>query len=413
MRFKPWRYLVGQVAIIVRGRAVERFMNLAVRRGVILWDVTRIAPDAIRARTRLGRLAALRHIARRTGSRLQFDERVGLPFWLARLRRRKGLVVGATFFFVALFTLGSFCWFVDVSGHERIPEARIREAARQAGLYPGVPRWRCDPTRVERALYEKVPGLAWIGVEVRGTRAHIKVVEKKLPAAEKSGPTNVVARKAGLVKEILVLSGQAAVRVGATVEPGQVLIAGRIDPPAPPAGTGQADTGKARPQVQPRYVRAMGMVRARVWYEAVGSAPLVEHKERLTGRRTQSIVIRVGTREMQVKGPAGSPYAHCRVESTTARVPGWRNLALPVEVIRTEYAEVEPYRLVRTPDEAVRLARAAALKEISGRLPAAAKILARRAEVLPSGKRRDVLRVRVIVETLEDIGTERPLKHKG
>ncbi len=411
MRFRPWRYLFGQVAIIVRGRAVERFMNLAVRRGVILWDVARIAPDAVRARTRLSGLRNLRHIARRTESRLEFRERVGLPFWLARLRRRKGLVAGVTFFFVALFTLASFCWFVEVSGNERIPEARIREVARQAGLYPGAPRWRCDPALVERTLYQKVPQLAWAGVELRGTRAHIMVVEKKLPAAGKSGPTDVVARKAGLVKEILVLSGQAAVKVGATVEPGQVLIAGRVDPPPPPGGQQEVDAGKA-PRGKPRYVRARGMVRARVWYEAVGTVPLVEQGERLTGRRTRSVVIRVGTREVRLKGPAAAPYPRCRVKRTTARLPGWRNLALPVEVITTEYAEVKPYRLVRTLDEAVRLAGAAALKKVSGRLPPEAKILARRTEVLPLTNKRDVLQVRVVVETLEDIGIERPLKPK-
>ena len=411
MRFKPWRYLFGQVAIIVRGRAVERFLNLAVRRGVILWDVVRIAPDAIRARTRLNGLRNLRHIARRTGSRLEFRERTGLPFWLARLRRRKGLVAGVAFFFVALFTLASFCWFVEISGNERIPDARIREVARQAGLYPGAPRWRCDPALVERTLYQKVPELAWAGVELRGTRAHIKVVEKKLPAPRKSGPTNVVARKAGLVKEILVLSGQAAVQVGATVEPGQVLITGRIDPPAPPAGQQGVDAEKV-PRGKPRYVRARGMVRARVWYGAVGTAPLVEEGERPTGRRTRSVVIRVGTREVRLKGPAASPYPRCRVESTTARLPGWRNLALPVEVITTEYAEVKPYRLVRTHDEAVRLAGAEALKKVSKHLPADAKILVRRTEVLPLTGKRDVLRVRVVVETLEDIGAERPLQRE-
>lgn len=409
MRVKIRRYLFGQVAIIVRGRAVEKFMNMAVRRGILLWDVTRIAPDAIRARTRLHGLRALRHIARRTGSRLEFRERVGLPFWLARLRRRQGLIVGTVFFFAALAFLSSFCWFVEVDGNTRVPEERILEAARAAGLHPGIPRWRCNPGRVERALCAKLPELAWAGVELRGTRAYIRVVEKKLPAAGPRGPTNVVARKAGLIKEILVLSGQAAVQVGATVEPGEVLISGRVEVPVPPdrqAGT----AAKEPPPTRLRFVRAQGIVRARVWYEAQGRAPMVEQGVRPTGRHTRSVVLRIGTRAVRVRGPASSPYPRCRTETRTVRLPDWRNLALPVEVVITEYIEERPYRLVRTRPEAVRLAREAAVKKLSGRLPAAAKIVEQRVEVLPPGKNRHELRVRVIVETLEDIGVERPLK---
>lgn len=225
-------------------------------------------------------------------------ERAGLPFLAARLRRRKGLALGLVFFLVALFTLSSFCWLVDVTGNTRVPEDRIKEVARQAGLYPGVPRWRCDPGRVEQALYEKVPGLAWVGVELRGTRAHIKVVEKKLPAADNTGP-------------------------------------------------------------------------------------------------------------------AAPPYARYRAQTRTTRLPGWRNLTLPVEVIATEYAEIRPYRVLRSREEAVRLARATAWQKLARRLPAAARILEQRVEVLPPARNRQELRVRVVVETLEDIGVQIPLKNTG
>lgn len=413
MGVRFWRRLFGQVGIIIRGRAAEKFLNTAVRHGIILWDVTRIAPDAIRARTRLRGLRTLRHIARRTGSRLEFVERAGLPFLAARLRRRKGVALGLVFFLVALFTLSSFCWLVDVTGNARVPEDRIKEVARQAGLYPGVPRWRCDPGRVEQALYEEVPGLAWVRVELRGARAHIKVVEKKLPAADNRGPANVVARKAGLIKEILVLSGQAAVGVGATVEPGQVLIAGRIGPPAPASQPGGADEKEVRPLTRPRYVRARGIVRARVWYEAYGTVPMVEQGERPTGRRTRSVVLRVVTRTVRVTGPAAPPYARYRAQTRTTRLPGWRNLTLPVEVITTEYAEIRPYRVVRSREEAVRLARATAWQKLARRLPAEARVLEQRLEVLPPARNRQELRVRVVVETLEDIGVQIPLKNTG
>lgn len=104
---------------------------------------------------------------------------------------------------------------------------------------------------MEHHLKERFPAIAWVGVEVKGAKATVRVAEKKLPVPGYTNPAHVVARKAGLIRELLVLEGQPLVREGDTVLPGQVLISGEVVP----GDEGESGIARGRP----RYTRARGM----------------------------------------------------------------------------------------------------------------------------------------------------------
>jgi similar to stage IV sporulation protein len=387
--------------LIVEGRALERFLNMAVSRRVKFWDVSYLSKDRIILKVRLGAVGSLRHIARRTACRFRVRERTGLPFLMWRVRRRKALYGGALLFFVNVCFLSSFVWTVEVNGTIHTDPAAIRETASVAGLRIGTPRWRVRERDIEQAIREQFPGLAWVGVDVKGSKAQIKVVEKKLPDAVSDSPAHVVAGKAGLVKELLVLSGQPVVREGDTVSPGQILISGEIVP----GGEGESGVVPG----SPRYTRARGIVRARVWYQGYGEAPLLERGER-TGKTTRSVTVVIGNHRLRIIGPSHSPYPCFRTTMEVKTPVQWRSFRAPVEIITTGYTELIPFEIRRSQSEARRLAEKQARDLVRSLRPEQGLVVREDVEEIRTGRPEGIVRVRLRVELLEDIGVVKQFK---
>ncbi|HBX22840.1 MAG TPA: sporulation protein YqfD [Desulfotomaculum sp.] len=411
--FRILSRLGGYVTITLPEGCLEKFVNLAVSRGVFLWDITGIGTGRVAMKVRLSGVQALRHVARMTSCRFKIVERQGLPFFVSRMKRRRAMTAGALIFVAALYVLSSFVWFIEVTGNKLVTDQAVEQVARQAGLKLGVPRWTLDVTTLEETILDQVPGLSWVGVYVEGTRVYIKVVEKKLPPPDETGhPVDVVAIKDGLVKQILVLSGHPEVKEGDTVTSGQVLISAAIPPPVTDEEKETPDGNREdalEPEVQQplRYVHARGIVRARVWYEGVADMRLVENGAEITGHETTRFGIKFGSKEIILIGPRKIPFEHYAVHVEGKRAPVWRNIDVPVELLTVRYYEENPYTKSYTRDEARRLAGRKALDSIRGQLPEGAKIVDERleeVETLDSG----TVRVRAVVETLEDIGIDQP-----
>lgn len=405
-------YLAGYVTVLVHGERPEKFINMAVGRRIFIWNVNRIGDDEVLLQARLSAVKLLRHVARQTGCRFDVRKREGVPFILARFRRRKALVIGCLFFLIAFYFLSSFIWFVEVRGNKNVAAADVLRVAGEAGLERGVPRWQVNIGAVEKSIQQQLPAVSWVGIEIKGTMASIEVVEKTLVKEKFSGPAHVVAKKAGLVEEILVLQGNPAVKEGDTVVEGQVLISGIVPPPEKPVGEkafpGQKEEQK--PLLPPAHVCAKGIVRAHLWYEGYGEAQLVEKGRRPTGRVITNVCMKIGGREIILTGPRNISFVFYNKESFVKRIPSWRNLNLPVEFITLKYHEIENYTLNRSREEARLLAAKKALAGVEKQLPAGAIILNKKVEELIVGQSESLVRVRAFVGTREEIGTARSFK---
>lgn len=408
--FKLMSFFVGYVVIKATGKAPEKFVNMAASRGICLWDIARAGEDAVFISVRLPAVKPLRHIARRTGCRYCVQARRGLPFLLARMRRRQALALGFVFFVGAMYFLASFVWFIEVRGNERLTAAEVLDAAAGAGLVRGMPKWQIRAEQVEAGLQERLPLLAWTGVYFQGTKVTIEVAERALPAEEDRRPAHVVAAKAGVIKEVLVVDGNPLVREGDTVAPGQVLISGAIPPLlAAPSADQKPETA---PQVlRPAYyVHARGIVRARVWYEDYGEAQLVETGYRPTGRSEKRHILKYYGRETVLFPRRDISFDCYEVATSTKKLPGWRNLDLPVELITEKYLELAAYREERGRQEAGRIAGEAAVAGIMRQLPGDAVVQGRWLEDVSAGSGDQTIRIKAVFETVEDIGVDRLVK---
>lgn len=415
MLFKILAYIGGYVTIIVPEVCLEKFINMAATRGIYFWGIRNAGKNGVEMKVRLSSVHALRHVARMTRCRFQIMERAGLPFVFSKLRKRKALLGGALFFVILLYMLSSFVWFMEVNGNSSIKEEDIFNVARKAGLYRGVLKWSLNTAQVEKTVLEQVPGLSWVGVYVEGTRVRIKVVEKVLPPdKDQKQPIDLVAVKSGLVKQILVLKGNPLVKEGDTVEPGQVLISAAIPPPETEEKNDAADETDEesidnKEQTEPlKYVRARGIVRARVWYEDYEEMRLLHKGVNPTGQEITKLCINFKSKEIILMGPQEVPYDSYSTHKLSKTIPSWRNINIPVEFISVKYKEEVPFTKRYNKSEARRIAGERALANIRSAMPEDAKIISKKVQEIETNEPEDIVRVKVLVETLEDISKEKP-----
>lgn len=403
--FKMMACLQGCLVIHVTGESPERFVNMAASRGIYLWDVERLKNGTFILKVHLKAAKPLRHIARRTRCRFRIHRREGLPFYLGKLRRRKALALGAFLFLIALYSLSSFIWFIEVRGNEKLDAPRVLQAAAEAGLRRGALKWNIDPGRVENKIVEQLPLVSWSGVYIKGTKATIEVAERIVPAEEDNQPTHIIAKKTGVIKEVLVLNGLQAVKEGDAVSRGQVLISGVI-PPAEEPLAGDPGKKQAAPPKPSRYVHAMGIARARVWYEGYSEVYLAETGQRPTGREETRVSIKFKGKEIILSGSPNVPFEQYETKTFISRTPQWRNLTLPVELITVKYFELADYKEERSRAAARGAAEERAYAKAAGGIPADARIQERWVEEIATSDSDKLVRVKVVIETVEDIGEE-------
>lgn len=406
MQLQQWPdYWKGYVIIIVEGKAPEKFINLSVVQGIRLWDIVPLGKERFMAKVAVSQVKPLRAVARITRTRFRIKQKVGVPFALRRLQRHKAFITGGLLFIALLYWLSSMIWFIDYSSPEELQDLdpqEVLDVAYELGLKPGVFKHSLDLKEIEKTLEVRIPRLAWAGIEIRGTRAVIRIVEKRLPRDDllEHQPGHLVASKEGVISELLVIDGRPVVQVGDTVTGGQILISGIV--------TGDYATNTENSATgQPRLVRARGVVRARVWYEGRGEAPLVETGERATGREVTTVKLVILDREIILKGPSKPSFTHFHQKETSHKLVPWRNWQVPVELLTTTYFEVEPFRREIGAQQAQAMALKKAMKELQRQLPVNHRILHQREKVEEGTD--GIVRVKVTVETVEEIAQFQPL----
>lgn len=392
-----WSHLKGYVIIRVTGRAVEDFINEAYTSGVELWNLVRIDERSVLGNVYLHDLPEIGKILKRTDCQGRIERKTGLPFLIMKLARRKGFVIGAILFSVTLYALSSFVWFVNVTGCDKMSPDSILGFAAKQGVKAGALRREIDSTSLGKAILSEFEGLAWVGVNIKGTTVSIEVAEKTLPQV-KSGITHIVAGEDALVTNMIVLAGEPLVNEGDTVARGQVLITGVI---VSPHGYEGKDSNKRR------IINAKGVVMGRVWRTYQGILELVHEFETETGRVEKARCLSLGSYELHI-GPERAPFETYSEQKTVyeiPRLPGTR-IRPEIRLTATTYRETERFVEISDREEALENLKEEAFTHVKSRVPRGAKILDEREELKYSSEERKWVYT-LTIETLEDIAEER------
>ncbi len=224
------RYCRGTLQFTAAGPYPERFLNLCSGGGVGLWNTRRTAEGVTACCAQCHR-SRLEYYAQKSGCRLETVRCTGMKSTARRYRRRTGLWVGAALLAAGLLVMGRFVWRVEIRGTEQLDPAVITAALAEYGVHPGVLAGKIDARTVERRMQIRFAEIAWITVNVEGSRVTAILEEAVPPPAvvEDGIPTNLIAGETGFITRVEVQNGNAVVKPGDSVLAGDLLVSGIMD----------------------------------------------------------------------------------------------------------------------------------------------------------------------------------------
>ncbi|MGE5474508.1 MAG: sporulation protein YqfD [Ignavibacteriales bacterium] len=385
---KLWNYIRGYVIILVEGYFPEKFINICISRGIFLWDVTREKSCIMRMKVGIGAFKKIHLVARKTSCRVKIISKKGLPFVFYKYRKRKTFVAGCAIFLLMIYTLSSFVWSIDIVGNKTIPKEKLLEKLKVIGLRTGICRYYVNKEEICNKMMIQVNQLAWISIDLSGTRAIVEVAERKMPPkfVEKDIPCNISADKDGIIKSIFVKAGTPLVEPGSTVKKGDMLVSGIV-------------TGIDKIS---RFVHAQADIKARIWYEVIENVPLTNIKEVKTGRVRNLYKLRFISSEFALNGKK-YPFksAACTTEEKLLSIG--KNYIFPIGIVITKCEETVYVKESITPEKARQIGIKRAWEKINSQLEAKTNIINKKEY---SFRYPNYMRTRVLVETVEVIGIE-------
>ena len=319
--------LRGSVRLEVEGAFPERFLNLCAQRAILFWNVEWMEATRLRLTvTRRGSRQAAA-LGERTLCTVTPAGRSGMPYFLARFRKRYAFWVGMGLSMAAVCVLSSFILTIQVKGNTDVSTAQILTELRRQGLSIGTFGPGLDERTVGNKVLLQLPQLSWISINLYGTRAEVLVREAVEPPelvdAQEYG--SVVARASGIVTRVEALTGEAVVKVGDTVLEGETLISGTVHLEGP----AYSDT----PEIGQIQVRASGRVYARTWRTMAAQLPLEAQVKRYTGEETNLWSVTALGRRTDFFGKGGISFdRYDKISRTwTLTLPGGEEMPLAVQ----------------------------------------------------------------------------------
>ena len=225
MVLKIIRWLRGYIVFEMSGRFPERFLNLINRRGIRHWDFIP-AENGYTGRMFLSDYMKIRPTARNASVRLRSVGRVGLPFFIKKYKRRKGLFFGAVLAVIILCVMSLFVWDINVAGAEGLSRTELYDAFESCGFRVGMLKSQLNAEAVERQVELKLPEVRWLSVNALNNVATVEIKQqsKRPEMTKRAYPCNIKASDDGVITDITVSSGTCEVKRGYAVAKNQLLV---------------------------------------------------------------------------------------------------------------------------------------------------------------------------------------------
>nr|WP_239559101.1 sporulation protein YqfD [Sporohalobacter salinus] len=399
----------GYVIIRIEGYGKEKLINFLMRSDFRIWKVKH-KRDHFEARLKMKDFKEIRPYVKRADCQVRIKSKHGFPYWLKKLKFRKSLFIGSIVAVIVLYLLSSFIWLVDIHGLSDLSEEEIMNLLKDSGFEYGMLKHKVDVKGLEDTL-EDHRKVVWADIELQGTKLDVEVVEKVLVEDKDRANkvVDVVAKKAGLVEEVIVLKGESVVKEGELVQPGEKLISG-IRKYYPQVPSQEELSEEERQKLEPKVEKmvANGIVKAKVWYRSYAETRLIDYHKQQTDEVVDSVSIKYGNLEFNIYGPDRPPFAQFKVEKMVKSLPSWRNIDFPIELIRRRYIKVKEFKEKQNLTEAKQLAKRKALQKVLDEIDEEAVVINKEFEIISENQEvNNIIRVKALVTTKEDIALQK------
>lgn len=395
MLLNLWNYIRGYVIIEITGFSVERFINMAVHRGVYIWDLKHYNNRVI-MKVSIKGFKLLKSYAKKTKCKLKITHKVGAPFFFFRYRKRKILVSGVAFFILIIYFLSSFIWLIEFEGYDRIDYNELLDFAAENGLKVGAFKHSIDKRELEQLIIFNFKEISFINIEIKGTRALIKLTEiiPETEIVDRTTPSNIIAMKDGLIESIYTSAGTPIVQAGDIVSQGDILVTGELE-------LRNDETGVIK-----HYVRSIADIKARLYYTINFHVPDTRVENHYTGNKRRSIRLNIMGRNINFI-PFFNKYRYYNKNTSSRQLYLGRNYPLPIIILTDTYKEYIPITIELSQKEIEELAYKIIIQKILQEFDFDVDIIDK---VIEYEEVEGGLSVEALIITLENIGIDTPIE---
>lgn len=213
-------HILGYVNIVIEGYFIERFINICISKKIFLWNMKREKSSILFANVRISDFKRIKKIAKDTKCKVKITAKKGVPFFLHRYKKRKLFAIFLILIVLSILTLSQFIWNIDIVGTQQISKEELASQLEEIGLTVGKSKNKIPTKEIINKIRMQREDLAWIGIEVKGTNAIVKVVEaeQKPEIIDEKEYCNIVANKEGIITSIKAVNGTPLVKEGDVVK---------------------------------------------------------------------------------------------------------------------------------------------------------------------------------------------------
>ncbi|MFT9488119.1 MAG: sporulation protein YqfD [Tepidibacillus sp.] len=394
MNVRGLKWTRGYVVCSLKGKHIELFINMTIKKQLKIWNIKIVNDSQAVFSISLEDFFKLKPILQKTYTRIHILRKVGLPFQLAKLNKRKGIATGFLLFFLMIYLLSSMVWTIEIEGNQTMTDEEIFQAIEKLGIHRGMFKFQLpEDTLIQEQLGSNLEQASWIGVKLKGTHLLITIMEKVKPDEKPLvGPRHIISSKNAVIYRILAEKGIPQVKVNDRVKKGDLLISGIV--------------GNVENQEAQELVAAEGEVLGVVWYESTVTIPLKQEWKEYTGNRVERKYLMLGNRVLRVKGAKEIPFSQSQKQYDLKQI-SWKNYVLPIGFLDETILEYHNQQRVLSVSEAIKLAKNQARQDLRTKIDEDSNFKSEK--VLHQSTENGKVTVKILFEVLENIATTQPI----
>ena len=330
-------YIIGYLVIEIEGYYIERFINICKNKKIAIWNLKRKDEIKLSFRARIQDFREIIKIAKKTKCKLKIKSKKGIPFIFQKYKKRKVFIFLLIIFISLIILSSNFVWNVEIQVEDNQVIENIEEDLKNSGLEVGKLKSKINTKDIINKVRLSRDDVAWMGIELKGTNAIVKLVkaDEKPEVIDESEYCSIISDKSGIITKINAQSGSANVKVGDTVNVGDVLINGWME-------------GK---YTGIRYVHAKGEIEAKVWYTKNKRIEYNATERMETGNIENKYSIKFNNFKINLSKKLSKFKIYDTIE-TENKIKLFSDFYLPISIIKTTNKEVEEVQKIYELEEA-------------------------------------------------------------
>ncbi len=315
----------GYFTVSIYDSFAESALNECANAKIDIWNVRRNGKALIFCSS-AGNLKRLEAVLTKAHIAYEIISKTGLNYLIKKYRNRYALALGAVLASAFVFFMSSFIWSIKIEGNVNLTDEEILEVLDEVGFSEGIIKKKINYYALYQRVILKKPEIAWMAINIKGTRAEVQILERELPPVidDSTEPSNIIATESGIIEEMQVFAGTPLVKVGQAVEKGDVLVSSAV----------------TNLDGSVKYVSAKAEIIARTGYTLRYTCPDKISTFTQTGRTVQKYRLKILSFTLNLAFNSRIPYARYDKIIKDNQLCLGEDYYLPIHLICDTYSEL-------------------------------------------------------------------------